>query len=183
VTERIQFGATRLVVGDRSISHLPACLGAPALTSEGVFGIVVDCAPGRAPVVALATTVRRFVERHLAGPAMLTSTQGAAPGMVASERMLSGPLLTVACDAVNTGEIEVPLPLARNERPVDATAALLNASSLRLGDVSVLALTDRVVKLRFTLVGVPPPHSSVPGSCARGQALVTVRLNVVTVAE
>lgn len=183
VTERVQFGATRLVVGDRSIAHLAACVGAPALTGQGVFGTVVDCAPGRAPVVALVATVRRFLERHLPGTAVLTSGAAAQAGLAVSERVLSGPLLTVACDAVNAGEIDVPFTLARNERPVDAAASLLNATSVRLGDVTVLGLTERAVKLRFTLVGVPPPHYSAPETCARGQALVTVRLNVVTVPD
>jgi hypothetical protein len=183
VPERVQFGATRLVVGDRSVAHLPACVGAPALSAQGVFGTVVDCAPGRAPVVALVTTVRRFLERQLPGAAVLTSHAAAQAGFAVSERLLSGPLLTVACDAVNAGEIEVPFTLARNERPVDAAASLLNASSVRLGDVTVLGLTERVVKLRFTLVGVPLPHFSAPETCARGQALVTVRLNVVTVPD
>ena len=46
-----------------------------------------------------------------------------------------------------------------------------------------MGLSDSAVRLRFTLVGVPPPHYSLPENCARGQALITVRLNLVTVPD
>lgn len=181
VPQRVQFGATRVVVGSRAIANLPACLGAPALTEQGIFGVVVECEQGRSPVVALASSARRFLDRHLPPAQVLTGAgQSASPCFKLSERLLDGPMLTVACDAVNAGEVEVPYVLAKNERAVDATATFMNASSVRLADITVTELDDRAIKMRFTMVGVPPPYYSVPENCWRGQALVTVRMRVVT---
>ncbi len=179
VPERVQFVATRLVVGDRALAGLPACLGAPALSEHGVLGIVTDCAGGRAPVVTLVSTSRAFLSRHLATAVPTSALPERAPRFTVSERMVNGPLMTVACDAVNSGEVDVPYQLGRNERAVDASASFLNATELRLADVSVLRLNERSVRLRFTMVGVPPPPYAVPGACHQGQALLTVRLNLV----
>jgi hypothetical protein len=127
VPERVQFLATRLVVGDRSLAALPGCIGAPALSEKGVFGVVIDCAPGRAPVVALLSAARAFLSRHLM-PAPQTSIAGETPRFTLSQRLLDGPLMTVGCDAVNAGEVVVPYQLRENEKAVDATASFLNAN-------------------------------------------------------
>jgi hypothetical protein len=66
--------------------------------------------------------------------------------------------------------------LRPRETAVDATASFLNAPSLHLADVTVLSLRDRTVKLRFTMAGIPPAPFST--TCAAGQALVSVRVNV-----
>ncbi len=182
VAERMQFVATRLVVGDRALTGVPACLGAPALSGQGVLGVVTDCAEGRAPVVTLVSAARAFLTRHLASATQTSALPGQVPRFTVSERLVNGPLMTVACDAVNAGEVDVPYQLGRNERAVDASASFLNATELRLADVSVLRLNERSVRLRFTMVGVPPPAYSVPGACRQGQALLTVRLNLVVLA-
>ncbi len=75
--------------------------------------------------------------------------------------------------------MDVPYQLERNERAVDASASFLNASELRLSDVTVMRLNERSVRLRFTMVGVPPPAYTVRGACRQGQAVLTVRLNLV----
>ncbi len=179
VAERVQFVATRLVVGDRALTGVAACLGAPALSEQGVLGIVTDCASGRAPVITLVSGSRTFLTRHLATALPTSGLPAPAPRFTVSERLVNGPLMTVGCDAVNAGEVDVPYQLGRNEQAVDASASFLNASEVRLADVSVLRLTDRSVRLRFTMVGVPPPAYTVPGACRQGQALLTVRLNLV----
>ena len=179
VAERVQFVATRLVVGDRLLAGIDACLGAPALSERGVLGIVTDCAGGRAPVVTLVSTSRAFLARHLATAMQTRALPEPAPRFTVSERLVNGPLMTVACDAVNAGEVDVPYQLGRNERAVDASASFLNATELRLADVAVLHLNERSVRLRFTMVGVPPAAYAVPGACRQGQALLTVRLNLV----
>lgn len=181
VPERVQFGSTRLVVGDRGLAHLPACVGAPALTEGGVSGVVVDCAAGRAPVVALTSAVSGFLRRHL--PAAVSTASRTGSPFTLTERVLAGPLLTVGCDGVTSGEVDVPFVLSRQEQPVDAKAALLNATSLRLAETAVLGVGAHAVKVRFTLVGTPPPRYVAPGTCAGGQALLTVRLDVVSVPE
>lgn len=179
VAERVQFVATRIMVGDRALAGLDACLGAPALSERGVLGVVTDCVGGRAPVVTLASTARAFLSRHLWTPERVTGLSAPSPPFTMSERLVNGPLMTVACDAVNAGEVDVPYQLGRNEQAVDASASFLNATELRLADVAVLRLNERSVRLRFTMVGVPPPPYAVPGACHQGQALLTVRLNLV----
>ncbi len=180
VPQHVRFGATRLVVGDRSVAHLDACLGAPALTEGGVSGVVVDCTAGRSPVVALTSALDGFLRRHL--PATSTATRWSSP-FTLTERVLGGPLLTVGCDGVATGEVDVPFVVTPRELPVDAKVSLLNATSLRLGDVTILDVGDRAVKVRFTLVGTPPPPNVAPGSCIGGQALISVRLDLMAVPE
>jgi len=58
----------------------------------------------------------------------------------------------------------------------DATASSVNSKSVHLGDVTVLSLGDRTVKLRFAMVGIPPPPFST--TCGPGHALVSVQVNV-----
>lgn len=182
VPERVQFVATRLVVGDRALTGMNACLGAAALSEHGVLGIVTDCQGGRAPVVTLASTSRAFLGRHLS-TSRTTGGASVMPPFTVSQRLLDGPLMTVACDAVHVGEVDVPYQLGTNEKAVDASASFMNANELRLADVAVLRLNERNVRLRFTMVGVPPPAFSVPGACHQGQALLTVRLNVVVLPQ
>ncbi len=73
---------------------------------------------------------------------------------------------------------EIPFELGPRERAVDATASFKKPQSLRLADVTVLSLHDRTVTLRFTMGGIPlPPFST---TCTPGQALVSVRVNTLT---
>jgi hypothetical protein len=63
--EGIRFKSTRLVVGDRDASDLPGCVGAPAVSPEGVFGVVSECEVNRCPVISLLPMARPFIERHV----------------------------------------------------------------------------------------------------------------------
>jgi hypothetical protein len=132
--------------------------------------------------VALLSTARSFLRRHVPTLQTTLATPSSPPFRV-TERLLQGPLMTVGCDAMNAGELDVPFQLERNEQAVGATASFLEATSLRLAEVQVLDLKDRSVRVRFTMVGVPPPRYSIPGTCRQGQALLTVRLNVVVVPQ
>jgi len=64
---------------------------------------------------------------------------------------------------------------AQPKGSVDITSTAPRA--VRLGDVTVVSLQDKVIKLRFTMIGVPP--SAAPTSGPRGQALVTIGVNLV----
>ena len=65
VTERVRFRSTLLVVGDRDASALVGCVGAPAISPRGAFGVVSECPPGRTPTIALFSTARSFIERYV----------------------------------------------------------------------------------------------------------------------
>jgi hypothetical protein len=96
-------------------------------------------------------------------------------------RLLTGPSVPVACEAPGTSELEIPFALGARELAIDATASVIEPRSRHLADVTVLSLRDRTVKLRFTMTGVPlPPFSA---TCTPGQALVSVRVNVLTLAR
>ena len=66
VSEHVRFESTLLVVGDRDATPLADCVGAPAVTADGVFGIVRECEAHRSPVVSVLTMARSFLERHIA---------------------------------------------------------------------------------------------------------------------
>jgi hypothetical protein len=84
----------------------------------------------------------------------------------------------VACEATKTCQLEIPFALGTRELAIDAAASFVDPRSLHLGDVTVLSLRDRIVKLGFTMTGVPlPPFSA---TCTPGQALVSVRVNLLT---
>jgi len=65
VTERVRFRSTLLVVGDRDASALIGCVGAPAFSPRGAFGVVSECPPGRTPTIALFSRARPFIERYV----------------------------------------------------------------------------------------------------------------------
>jgi hypothetical protein len=179
VPERVQYRATRLVTGDRAVADLYGPLGAAAISPQGVFGIVTESEPGRSPIIVLLSSMHAFLARHLpASPRLQTETRPPAHFELA-EWQLTGPFLSVGCAAISAGVIELSHQLSRNEKPVDATASFVNATSLKLADLAVLGLDDRNIKLRFTMIGVPPQLFSSPEPCPEGQALVTVRVNVV----
>jgi hypothetical protein len=67
VSERVRFVSTRLVVGDRDASALVGCLGAPAISADGIYGVVSECDANRAPVVTLLSAAYAFIARHVPG--------------------------------------------------------------------------------------------------------------------
>jgi hypothetical protein len=95
VAERIRFESTLLAVGDRDASALFGCVGAPAVSQHAVFGLVTECNAGRAPVIALLSMARSFIERHLP---QSTSQTSAATQFDVIDRPVTGPLVSVGCD-------------------------------------------------------------------------------------
>ena len=68
VAQRIRFESTMLVVGDRDASRVSGCLGAAAISSQGVFGVVRECEPNRPPVISLLSMAQSWLDRCLARP-------------------------------------------------------------------------------------------------------------------
>jgi hypothetical protein len=65
VLQHVRFESTLLAVGDRDASGLAGCVGAPAMSQDGVFGVVSECERGRPPVIALLPMARPFINRYL----------------------------------------------------------------------------------------------------------------------
>jgi len=65
VSQRVRFESTLLVVGDRETSPMADCVGAPAVTANGVFGIVRECGSHRSPAISLLAMARSFLERYV----------------------------------------------------------------------------------------------------------------------
>jgi hypothetical protein len=63
---QIRFRSTLLAIGDRDVSRLRGCVGAPAVVApdEGVFGVINECQPDRPPVIGLLSAARHFIERY-----------------------------------------------------------------------------------------------------------------------
>jgi hypothetical protein len=175
VPQRVHFAATSLIVGDRDASTLAGCSGAPATVEGGAFGIVTDCQQGRGPSIVPLSVARSFILRHVPGWSVNIS---ADPQFHVFTRTIAGPLLDVPCDATKSGEVKLPFQTPPGELFVGASASFTNQRSLRLADVTVASFDDKTLKLRFTMTGIPPPPF--PAACPQGQALVTVRVDVVS---
>jgi hypothetical protein len=55
------------LVGDRSVQAIAGCLGAPAFSSRGLFGIVSDCDEGRPPRITLLSAASQFLRSQIPG--------------------------------------------------------------------------------------------------------------------
>jgi hypothetical protein len=66
VPQRAQSVSTSSATGDTELAWA-GCLGAPAFTERGVFGIVSRCEPGRPPVIALLSSARGLLRRLVPG--------------------------------------------------------------------------------------------------------------------
>lgn len=73
--------------------------------------------------------------------------------------------------------VAVPTAFALRDAPVDLTASVPSPRAFRLGELTVMRLRDKDVTLRFATLGAPPPP--IPASAPRGQALVTVGVDVI----
>jgi hypothetical protein len=67
IAERVRYGSTLLTIGDHDASILTGCIGAPATTAAGIFGIVTSCERGRTPIITLLRGAKRFITSQLAG--------------------------------------------------------------------------------------------------------------------
>lgn len=63
----VRFESTALLVGDRDISSMDACVGAPAVSEAGIFGVVSRCERGSVPLVSLLGLAREFMQRAVPG--------------------------------------------------------------------------------------------------------------------
>jgi hypothetical protein len=173
LTERLRLRSDGRTAGDRAIADGDGFLGAPAMGQAGVFGIVTGFSAG-IPVVTPLLSARGFLAGVLPG---WTAAAASSPTFTLEQRRIDGPLVPINCDAAKSGDVDVPIPLADDETLVDATASFTNPYALRLGDITVLSLEDRVVKLRFTMLGLRPSPLAAP--CPAAQALITVAVNLV----
>lgn len=80
-------------------------------------------------------------------------------------------------DRWQPAQVNRPSPLALRDAMIDVETSLPTPRSLRLGEFTVVRLQDRIVRLRFTMMSVPPP--AVPPRAPRGQALATVGVDVI----
>lgn len=67
--------STRFVIGDQDLSGFPGCLGAPAFHGDAVFGVVAECLPGRAALIALLGGAEHFLRKHVPGLSIGAQTQ------------------------------------------------------------------------------------------------------------
>jgi hypothetical protein len=67
IAEHARFVSTRLVVGDRDASGLAGCVGAPAISADGIYGVVSECDVNRAPVITLLSMAYPLIARHVPG--------------------------------------------------------------------------------------------------------------------
>jgi len=172
VIEHVRFLSTLLATGDRDASSLAACVGAPAIGADSIFGVVTECAAGRAPTIALLSTARTFIERHVPPSPSIVTRQ-----FEVVRRQFEAPAQSVACDTTRAGEVDVPTKLGPNEFAIGAEASFTNLRQIQIADVSVFTVDDRAVRLRFTIGGMPRPPTA-PTTCPLGQALISVRLDV-----
>jgi len=165
--------ALGLVVGDGGVSELDGCIGTPA-TAAGVFGVVTSCDAGRLPLVTLLRQARPFISYYI--PAL--ATPPTTSHFTIFDRDVTGPALDIPCAGLSAGDIDVPLRLARDERVLDVAPALIHSEEVRVADISVVRLGDRSVTLRFSVGGGSP--SPWPRECPQPQALITLRMTLVT---
>ncbi len=178
VHQRVRHLTTLRLLGDRSVDPIVGCEGAPAITAGAIFGVVASCTPGDLPVIvpfaAISTWIRSYVPNGLRVPPPIQTNYDFL------QKELPGPLVTVSCGEVQSGTVDVPFTLEAGQLAIDAHPTLMNRNAVRLGDVTVLNLNDRRVALRFTLTGQEPPRFQPPTPCPQGQALISVRLDIVS---
>jgi len=71
----VRTASTRFVISDQDLSGLPGCLGAPAFHDDAVFGVVAECLPSRAAVIALLGGAEGFLRTHVPGLSIGKQTQ------------------------------------------------------------------------------------------------------------
>jgi hypothetical protein len=176
VVEHVRFESSRLAMGDRDASVLQGCAGAPAIGERGVFGIVTECAPGRAPMITLLSLARTFIEAHI--PLQALSRDQPTQFQI-EEREISGPNLEVTYGTPVSGEVDIPVVLKDNERLIDATPRIVMPRELAVGEATVVRRDDRSVRVRFTVGSDPLPPTE--RLFHYGQALITLRVRVAIV--
>jgi hypothetical protein len=75
--QHVAHRSTVRILGDRDVTEIAACAGAPAVSEAGIFGVVAHCQPGRGPEIALFEVARSWLTRRVPGltEAQLTMTR------------------------------------------------------------------------------------------------------------
>jgi hypothetical protein len=166
---------TRVLRGDRPLTDVADCQGAPVSHERGAFGLVSGCERDVPPTFVPFSAVRSFLARHVPG---LTERPASAPQFVVTEREVAVPTPDVPAGEAREGVVTIPLTLTAGEAALSATAQVVRRASLRLADVRILQVADRSVTVRFSLGGDPPPVGTAPWPV--GQALVVLHVNFVS---
>jgi hypothetical protein len=66
IPQHIGMMSERYATGDVDM-RTPACIGAPALSEKGVFGIVRECEPNRPPLVILLSGAKALLLQLIPG--------------------------------------------------------------------------------------------------------------------
>jgi hypothetical protein len=67
VPQEIDTMDARAATGTTSVPWPPSCIGSPAFTDKGVFGIVSVCEPGMPPRITLVASARALLRRLIPG--------------------------------------------------------------------------------------------------------------------
>jgi hypothetical protein len=148
------------------------CLGAPAISDVGVFGIATECGEDRAPIITRLSAAQRFLGQVL--PMWQPSPE--APPVFRVEHRNVDPFLTDAGCELRATVFDVPLRLTERETIVGATATIGPREGISLGSVTVMSFDDRAVRLRFRM---PASRTAWPTElCGADHALVTVGVDI-----
>jgi hypothetical protein len=175
--QRVGYSPSGLVVGDRATTAVPRCLGAPAESEAGIFGIVSVCEPGTPPAVATFLPARGWLTRHV--PGILAVPSVVPKRFETSLQQFNAPLLVESCSAAGSYEVDVPMVLRSDEVAVDARASVFERDEWPIGDLTVAGIGSQFLKLRFVLTAAP--RALLPETCRHGQPLANVQLTVVKV--
>ena len=66
--QRVRIRTSSLLLGDREASSLAGCEGAPAISDQGQFGVVVSCERGKVVIVSLLQLSEAFLRHHVPLP-------------------------------------------------------------------------------------------------------------------
>jgi hypothetical protein len=149
--------------------------GTPVLIDRGVLALASGGADARQAAVQELAAHQTFLEQNVPG---LAPEQSPGRVFTRADREISGPTLEIPMDRTAQGEIDVPLDLDPRETVIGASARFVTRTPLRLGDLTIVSLDSRRVRLRFALGGEPQPTLSAPWPPA--QALVVLRVTLVS---
>jgi hypothetical protein len=176
--ERVHHATSLMLVGDQQPSSFDGCEGAAAVVANRVFGITVVCEPSASPRVLPFAAIAAWINEYIpGGPVVRTLTPTTFDFR---QREISGPTVIASCGETRTQDVDVPFTVSPGEFAIGAKASLLDRHSLNVGEVTVLRVSDRSVRLRFTVEGQEAPAFPTPLPCQPTQALVTVRLDIVS---
>jgi hypothetical protein len=165
------FSQEAIAVGDDAAAP-GHCLGAPAISNAGVFGIATECAPDRAPAITTLAAARTFLLQVL--PMWKPSPE--APPIFRVEHRNVDPYLNDAGCEQKTSVFDVPVHLTAQETIVGATATVGAREGISLGEVTVMNFDDRAVRLRFRMPANRPAWQT--ELCGPDHALVTVGVDI-----